>query len=214
MKLFDPEAPLMRALSGFADLIVLNVLWLLCSLPVVTLGVSTAALYTVTLRMLRQEGGGAARSFFRAFRENFRKATLLWLIFLAAAALWVVEFILCRGESAGLAVLAPFGLLFLLWVFTVSYVFPLQARFENPVGRTLQNALLMSFAHLPYTLVFAVLNTFPLWLFLLKTELFWQLSFLWLSIGFAAIAYGNSFFFQRLFRRYMPPATREEAPRP
>lgn len=210
-RLFDPDSPLLRALAGFARLVGLNVLFLLCAAPVVTAGASAAALYTLTLRMARQEDGTAPRDFFRAFRENFRSATLLWLLLLAAAALGVLEYILCRGSEASLAVLAPLGLLLLVWCFTAAYVFPLQARFENPVLRTLKNAVLMSFAHLPYTLALAAMNTLPLWLFLLDGELFWRLSVCWAIVGCAGTAYLDSLLLQRIFRRYLPA---EEASSP
>ena len=73
MKLFDHDGPLMRALTYLGNLILLNLVYLLCCLPVVSAGAASAALYTVTLGNLRGEDGGTVRRFFRAFRANFKK---------------------------------------------------------------------------------------------------------------------------------------------
>lgn len=85
MKLFDYDGPLMRALVYLGELILLNLLFLLCCLPVITAGASAAAMYTVAFRNLDGKGGHVCRQFFSAFRANFKKATLQWLVMLAVA---------------------------------------------------------------------------------------------------------------------------------
>ena len=83
-KLFDPDSPILRFLTQAAELAWLNILWVVCSLPVFTLGASTAALCTAVRNMIRESGHWNSAAFFRAFRDNFKKSTLLWLILLAA----------------------------------------------------------------------------------------------------------------------------------
>ena len=78
-KLFRMDSPLMRFLTKIADLMVLNILFCVTSIPLITIGASWTALYSVTLKMVRDEEGSVSRSYFRSFRQNFRQATLLWL---------------------------------------------------------------------------------------------------------------------------------------
>ena len=76
-----------RALSKICDMICLNVLWVICSIPIVTIGASTTALYTVMLKMVRNEEGYIFRGFFKAFKENFKQSTIIWLIVAALGGL-------------------------------------------------------------------------------------------------------------------------------
>ena len=69
----------------------LNLLWLICSIPVFTLGAATTALYDVSLKIVRDEETSITRQFFRSFCRNFRQATVLWLILLAAGLLLAVD---------------------------------------------------------------------------------------------------------------------------
>lgn len=73
---------IVRALSKICDMVCLNVLWLVCSIPIITIGASTAALYTVMLKMVKNEEGYIFRGFFKAFKSNFRQSTIMWLILL------------------------------------------------------------------------------------------------------------------------------------
>ena len=85
--IFNYDNPFWRFIGKFCDVMILNVLWVLCSIPVVTMGASTTAVYYVTLKLVRDEEGPTIRSFFRSFKENFRQATIIWLIMLAAGSL-------------------------------------------------------------------------------------------------------------------------------
>lgn len=105
-RLFDMESPLMGFLFKVFDSIVLSVLWVLCSLPVVTIGASSAALYTAVLRCLRKEESYLLRTFLGAFRENWKRSTLTWLVALAVLALlfldaMVFRFLLLGGDTLG-----------------------------------------------------------------------------------------------------------------
>ena len=75
-KLLDPESPIMQFITKIAHSAYLNVLWFVCCLPIVTAGASTTALFYVTLKMAKNEEGNITKSFFRAFRENFRQGKI------------------------------------------------------------------------------------------------------------------------------------------
>ena len=79
MNIFNPDSPIMRFLSRLFDLIVLNALFIICCLPVVTIGASITAMYSVTLKMIRNEECYIVRGFFSSFKKNFKTATLLWI---------------------------------------------------------------------------------------------------------------------------------------
>ena len=85
--LFDPNSAFFRGMERVWTLVVLNVLWVLCSLPVVTIGPSTAALYQVLGKVIQGEDSHTARKFFAAWRENFKCALLVWLPMLAVLVL-------------------------------------------------------------------------------------------------------------------------------
>ena len=86
MKLFSLDSPVMKSLSFIGDLIILNVLFLVCCIPLVTIGASATALYTISMRMAAKDDRGILKPFFRAFKENIKKATVIWLTFLLIGA--------------------------------------------------------------------------------------------------------------------------------
>ena len=83
--IFNYDNPVWRFIGKLGDLIILNILWIVCSIPVFTAGASTTAVYYVTLKLVRDEDDSTIRSFFRSFKSNFKQATAKWLILLAAA---------------------------------------------------------------------------------------------------------------------------------
>ena len=119
----------MSGLSAAADLLVLNLLAILCSLPIFTIGAAVTALDDVCFRMIRQEGSSIVRGYFHAFRANFKKGTLLGLLFLAAVALLYFDYLAALAYApvfrVGIAAIAFLCLAFF------SYAFALLSRYEN-----------------------------------------------------------------------------------
>ena len=166
MKIFSYDSKFSQILLKIANACYLNLLWFLCSLPIVTLGASTNALYYVTLKMVRDEEGSVTRMFFRSFRENFRQATVLWLILLAAGAVLAgdgyILFHLFRSTTGAIAVF--WTLLFALvivaaiaYAVVLIYVFPLVASVTNTNTAMLKNSFFIGTHYLFCTiLVFAI----------------------------------------------------------
>ncbi len=206
-KLFNLDSPVMQGLSRICDLVVLNVLTVLLSLPIVTLGAASAALYDGVYRIHLDEGG-VYRAYFQAFKSNFKQATALWLILLAAALLvgCALLFYLQMEGLVGsiLAFLAV--VLAVLWCAVFSWAFPLQSRFENSVPNTLRNAMLCGIAYLPRTLILIVLNMTPVFLLLLFPAVFLQISIAWVLIWFALAAYLNLLALKKPLQKLMEPA--------
>ena len=159
--LFDMENPVMRALSTTADLIMLNLLTILCCLPVVTVGAALPALNTAAIKIVRGEETAPVKDYFRAFRVNFKKGTVLGLIFLLVFAVLIVDY-LAAGNAVSILrpVIAAIALLVLM---LGQYAFAMLARYENTLRGTLKNALLLSIGYFPRTLAMAVFAA-ALWL--------------------------------------------------
>lgn len=147
---FDMDKPLMRGLSAVTDLILLNVFMFLCCIPVFTAGAAFTAAYTVIIRTLRNEEGSLMKDYFRAFVSNFKKATRLWLMVLAAIAVLIFDYIAAAAMFPGfIPVVAALGLIVMVISF---YAFGLLARYENPLGITLKNAAMLAIGYFPKTL--------------------------------------------------------------
>ncbi len=147
---FDAEKPIMRGLSAIADLMILNFLTLLCSLPIVTAGSAVTALYSVSIRMIRSEDGSMTKNYFKAFFANIKVSTLFWLLLLACCCVLYADYL---AASVYFPVMrhgiAALGIL----VLAVSlYVFALLARYENTLVATVKNALLLAVGYFPKTL--------------------------------------------------------------
>jgi uncharacterized membrane protein YesL len=210
-RIFNLDSPVMVILSRVADLVILNLTWLVFCLPVVTIGASTTALYRVTLDLLDDRGSSVLRGFWDAFRANFKKATLLFLILLVPLALVVLDlwFLLSGAMPASVLSSVLCILPAVVFVFVASYVYPLTAQFENTLGGTLKNAFFMSFAHLPVTLVVSLLNLLPVILFFFWPTGFWYSLIVWFLLGGSLVAYTNTLLLRKVFRRYFP---KEDAP--
>ena len=166
MRLFSYDSKFSHIMRKLCYGCYLNLLWLVCSLPVFTAGAATAALYDVTLRLAREEDPPVTTRFFKAFRENFRQATILWLILLGIGALLGADgyilYHLYKSTAGMVSVICTLGLALIIvaaiaYVIVLIYVFPLVASVKNTNFAMLKNALLIGIHYLFCTiLVFAI----------------------------------------------------------
>ena len=186
--LLGPESHFANFFNKLFDILVLNFLMVVCSLPVITMGASVTALYHSVNRMQKNEGG-LYRGFFRAFKDNFKQATVLWLVVLVTGALW--GFNLIFYSASQIPIFRTINVLILvLWAMVAAWIFPLQAKYYNPVKTTLKNAVLCMMAYLPRTLLMTVLNLVPVVCFL-YFGLLGGLELIALLVWFALAAYIN-----------------------
>lgn len=194
-RIFDMENPVMRALGAVCDLLVLNLLTILCSLPVVTVGAALTALDDVTLRIVRREDDGVVKGYFRAFRANLKKGVALGLIFLLAAVVLYVDYSLAAALAPVLRVAVVAAALIVGAV--ALYAFALLARYENTLLQTLKNAATLSVAFFPRTLGLLVF-TVALWLLCLY---FFQIALpVLLMFGLSLPAYIGALLFSGVFQ--------------
>ncbi|MBR1455715.1 MAG: DUF624 domain-containing protein [Oscillospiraceae bacterium] len=216
MRIFDVNGPLMSALGKLADIVICNILFCLFSLPVITIGASLTALFSCMQQLVTDEErdeGLIFQSFWRAFRQNFGQATLLWLVCLLAIAFLGAYYWVIRSLGGPLARIyqVTFYLLTLVFLFGFLYIFPLQARFQNRVRDTLRNAWLLSVAALPWTLLSLLVIAAAVYLsFFMDPNAVAMAEYLWAVCGFALVAYLDSFFFRKAFQKIAPPQAEQE----
>lgn len=203
------DSPLMRFLTKIADLMVLNILFCVTSIPLITIGASWTALYSVTLKMVRDEESSVSRSYFRSFRQNFKQATLLWLGVLVVLALLVLDIRVLNGMAGGTApglLRVGVEILALLGIMVLQYLFPSLARFEASLADTLKNACMMALAHLPKTALMTAAAVGAVWITLINNTTIAVGLMVWPLIGFSLMAFGNSGILRRIFDNYVPKA--------
>lgn len=198
--IFDPESSFMQLLSSAADLVILNVLFLVCSIPVFTIGASFSAMHFVLMKMVKQEDSNNIRVFFEAFRQNFKQATTLWLVFLvisgviAGDAVWMMRGEVEIPQTAAIVV----GAIYAVMLMVMMYAFPMISRYENATKQILKNSLLICILNLPKSVGMALMYAAPfvLWYFSAKSIIFLLL------LGISGPAYCNSHMLKRLYEKY------------
>ena len=195
-RIFDADNVVFRFLGTVGYIWWLHVLWLLCSLPVITIGASTTALIYSCMKLHNKEGY-VTRNFFHSFRENFIQSTILYILFLIAGALLLMDLVL-SGQTASVsgrfvrygavAVLIPYSM-------TLLYVFAVQAKFINPVVKTLRYAFGVSVKYFLYTLQIACVMV----LFVVLNMTIVLANFITLSIGVGIVVYILSLYYNKIF---------------
>lgn len=201
-KLFNLDSPVMTFLNKVADLIILNLIAMVFCIPIVTAGASVTALYYVTLKMVKNEEGYLFRSFWRSFRENFRQATILWLIVLLFAAIIGLDGYIMNHYTAVTfpkAIKILMGAVVFLFLMTVVYLFPVLSRFDNTVMNTIKNSFLMGVISLPKTILILLINALPVLPFLFPRFLPFFIMF-----GISGPAFLCSFLFRKTFLKFEP----------
>ncbi|MBQ7372233.1 MAG: YesL family protein [Blautia sp.] len=143
--IFSPDNPVMLFITKLVYCVYLNILWFVCCIPIVTAGASTTALFTVTLKMVKDEEGSITAQFFQAFKKNFKQSTIVWGILLIGGIVLAVDgYVLyhLRFENKFWTLLtAVFFVVVLIYAVICMYVFPLMAYFENTIFAMLKNSL-------------------------------------------------------------------------
>ena len=168
-------------------------------------------MYYVTLKMVRNEDAYIVRSFFKSFKQNFKQATIINLIMLLIGVVLYIDLNVSKAMQGGAGQIFQviFMAFVLIYFILFLYVYPVLARFYNTIKNTIKNALFMAIRHFPYTVVMVIIAVCPLLLLLVKSyQIQSTLFVLFLLMGFALIAYCNSYFLAKIFDNYMP---KEEA---
>lgn len=204
---FNQSGWLYRFLNRLWDILILNFLFLLTSIPLVTIGASLAALYSVTLRAVKGEDGYIARSYLKEWKENLKKATIIWIFYAAAGVILATDIFVIGRNSGDMGKLLVFagGIAGVIWVLMGIYLLPLQARFENSVSNTVINSLIIAIKFLPNTLeltgIFAMVPLLGIMVAIFIPSLFSWYCSLMFFVGFGGSAYFSSFIYRKVFDR-------------
>ncbi len=197
MGLFNMENPVWKFMGKVTDMFLLTCLWLLFSLPIVTIGASTTALFYCAMRLASNREGYLREDFVRTFRENFKSATIAWLI-MSALGIFIagdLYFYHHLGGSVGNLFFWVFLVLAVVFVFVAVYMFPLLAWTDAGLKKVVMLAFVMAFKNFGWSLL---LITSALLLITAALFVFWPLLF----VSAGGIAYAHAKILQFVFSQY------------
>ena len=203
-ELFNLNSPWVQRFAMLTNLVCLNVLWLVCCIPVFTAGAATSALYHTVFLYHSKEDDAVLRPFFRAFRANFKQSTLLFLPLLAALVLVVFDLVYLASYGKGTAVLFLLILVVFLLMGMLIHLFPLIARFDMNAKALLRTAFSLVALHLPATLTVIALALLPVFLLVFHPSLFLRFGVAWAGVWFSAIAYFFGKFLLKIWNKHVP----------
>ncbi|MBQ3529036.1 MAG: YesL family protein [Oscillospiraceae bacterium] len=208
-KWFDIDSPIMVALSRLADMFFLSVLWLVCCLPIITIGPSTAAMYYVALKWARKEDVKLSTAFFDAFKKNFKQGVALNLIFLVVGTVLALDYIIMSAQEGTYGTISSVCFFVMgMWLMAIMfYAYPLQAQFYNTVRQTLINAAQLAVTKFPVTIAVFVINLLPLIVGFISLPLLIRTIPLWLLLAPGAAACVNAKMFAKMFDKFIKEAT-------
>lgn len=210
--MFKLDSPFMNFLNKLCDIMILNIMVLIFSIPIFTIGASVTAGYYISFKMVKNEESYICKGFLKAFKENFKQATALWLIILAACGVLYADYRIIAYSGLAFDRWIKLGLVTVTLIIALgtSFVFAMQARFYNTVKHTLKNAFLMALSHLPSALLFVVSYAVPLVLL----YFFPQILPVIVLLAIGLMIYLKSFLFLRIFKKYedaLAPKEEEES---
>lgn len=200
MGIFAHDGKLAQILTTLGNLMVLNILTLLCSIPVITIGPAAVALFNNTIRIARGEDGPLISQYFSSFRANFKQAAILWVLMGGCIAFMAFDIYLLAFLEGALGQVYQVVLLVLIILFTLVsiYGFALMARFDNTMKNTLKNAWILSIGK-PLPAIVFLLFMFLLVGLLAISYRFIPVLFL---LGISGPAYLSSMYFTSLFQKF------------
>lgn len=204
--IFGVDSPVMRALIKFFDCICASILWLLFSLPIVTMGAASAALYTTVYKYLRRDEGHLWDTFWTAFKGNLHRSTLVWLAALAVLALLTVDALVFRtlklaGSPLGGAYWVVLALICAAATWT-AYLSAYAARFSGSAKDVLRFAFVLMAAH--------PVKALEVFLPILAGAALLLTGLRWIAIVPAAVCWVNSIVLEKVFLLHMRPEDAEK----
>ena len=169
MSLFSSESKLYKGLSFFASILLLNFCWILFSLPLVTVGASSVAAYSVVFKMLENKEGYILKDFWKGFKQNWKQGTVLWLVTLVAIYGFYLDVQILKSDP-GIPVIVASIVAFVLVSFSLIYAYPLAARYENKVFLHIKNSFLLSASYLGKTFFLVLILFTEVGVFLWNTR--------------------------------------------
>ena len=212
MNIFNNDGWFARIFGTIGDIIVVNILFIICSIPIFTMGASMSAMYYTLLKKQRTgETGGIIKLFFRGFKDNFKKSTIAWLLFLLIAFVFSLDFNLFGkgGPQENKLMYYTSVIFFILICFIAIYLFPVISAFENTLKNLILQSIYMAAKNFIFTIIIMILYTLPAYFLLASPQVFMVGIFILIVCGFGLIAYLSSFMFIKAFSPYLEDVTKQ-----
>lgn len=202
--LFHYDGYLNRILTKLMYIAALNLLFIICSIPVITVGASCTAMYTVLFRFVRNDEPDILKTFFKAFRENLKKASCIWAAMLAAAGTLAVNYYALYHMDGGWteALRVFFNFIFIIWVMLWVYIFPAAAYYKNSVLGYFQFSVRVAIANLPVTAAIILIQAAMLLAILFFAQYMQMAVILLICCVFSLPAYFSTGFLVKIFERF------------
>ncbi len=178
-KFFNYDTGFWRFFGKLGDLIILNLLTILFSLPIITIGAAVTAAHYASIKVRRDESY-VIRNFWKSFKMNFKQSTVMWLILLTYATilLFLISLFSVGGETV-VVIMQGFAFAFVFFSFLiVLWMFPLQARFVNSIFGTIRNAFILSIRHILRSIGMVLVSALPIVVILFASPRWYSLLFL------------------------------------
>lgn len=212
MNIFSSDGWFARIFGTIGDIIVVNILFIICSIPIFTMGASMSAMYYTLLKKQRTgETGGIIKLFFKGFKDNFKKSTIAWLLFLLIAFVFSLDFNLFGkgGPQENKLMYYTSVIFFILICFIAIYLFPVISAFENTLKNLILQSIYMAAKNFIFTIIIMILYTLPAYFLLASPQVFMVGIFILIVCGFGLIAYLSSFMFIKAFSPYLEDVTKQ-----
>lgn len=195
MNFFSPDSKFAQVMTSVGEMMLLNLCFLLGSLPLVTAGAASTAMYTVMGRRLREEGSGTIVPFFKAWLSNLKMGSLFWVsqVFVTVS----LGMILFLPLPTFFKVIAVVLLILVTLLFSVIY--PQIARFRNRWFSYLRNAVILLVLKLGWVVLNTLVLLTPVIAFLLAPMEFLRFGFIWILFGFSGLFYLSARITQKIF---------------
>ena len=197
-KLFNVKNPFWQSMSTIFDLFILNILWLLCCIPIVTIGLSTTAAFYALIQRARQEDTMIYQDFFHSFKQNLKPGLILGILLTLVGGFLGFDIYLCKVSGTGIFTFFMFffGILFLFWAFTTLYAYPILAKFERKTIQILIWAFTLSIQNIGMTLMMMFVVIAGIWACHIIPGL--------IFIMFGLVAQFCATIFASIFKPYLP----------
>ncbi len=198
MKFFSVESPLYKFMQSLWDILKLNFMWIIFCIPIVTIGGSTIAAFSVLLRMSEDQEGNVIKDFWKAFKENWKQGILIGLLPPICFEAVFLDFQLYNAvENGGLGILIVGCFSAYIFIFCLIYVFPLLARYDNTVINSIKNSFRIGMKFFGRTFLLLVIIAVEVLI------IFWNptTKFVGALIGPACIMYTISGVAMHIFRK-------------
>ena len=212
-KLFDLDNPFFRFMEHVADFFILNVLTILCSIPLITVGAALTAHHKVMQNLVLDYEQPIFKSYFRAFAGNFKQATVLWLITAAFLAMMVADVLLVYFYLDGLSIIlyTLLGVISVVALGTACYTFALIARYNNTLKEHLRNGFVLAIGNLPKTVLMLLVCAAAVVLVLLALDPSFNILFLLATFGISLIVFVHTLLLKPVFLQLEQNSEEEEA---